>query len=246
MADLTVEDETRKSVLVVENLTVRYSNGAAAVQGVNLELKAKTIVAVLGRNGAGKTSLLRGVGGFLRSEHVSVEGRVRIGNSDICGRTPMKAHRHGVVSVPERDKVFPSLTVGEHFKLIAPNVERSEVTAGFTQLEKRWHSRAGLLSGGERQMLALAVAWLQRPRVLLIDEMSLGLAPVIVRELMRRLAEVTAALGTATMVVEQDASAALSVAEYVYLLDRGTIVWEGPSDSITADEMGRNYLGTRV
>jgi ABC-type branched-subunit amino acid transport system ATPase component len=237
-------EESPLPALSVADLRVRYQNGAEGVQGVSLHVRPHSTVAVLGRNGAGKTSLLRGISGFLKSERVSVSGSVTVGTAGIAGLPPAAARRRGIVMVAERDKVFPSLTVAEHFRMVAPSAPRDEAVAGFEVLERRWKSRAGLLSGGERQMLALAVAWLQRPAVLLIDEMSLGLAPIIVKSLMRKLREMTAATGVPTLIVEQDAATALQIADYVYLLDRGQVSWEGESTATSAEALGREYLGT--
>jgi ABC-type branched-subunit amino acid transport system ATPase component len=234
------------NALSVVDLRVRYQNGAEGIQGVSLRVPEHSTVAVLGRNGAGKTSLLRGISGFLRSEHVAVSGLATVGAANVAGMTPSGARRKGVVMVAERDKIFPSLTIAEHFRMIAPSVPKHEAIGGFDALERRWKSRAGLLSGGERQMLALAVAWLQHPTVLLVDELSLGLAPVIIKSLLRRLKEMTAETGIATLLVEQDAATALQVADYVYLLDRGKVVWEGESGSISPEVLGREYLGTML
>ena len=233
-------------ILRLQNVGVRYSNGAQAVEDVSMDVMPGSRTAVLGRNGAGKTSLLRGVAGFLRSEHVSVSGKVIVGDVDIAGGTPLEATKRGIAIVPEREKIFPSLTVAEHFRLIEPSSTPDSARLRFEALGRLWGSRAGLLSGGERQMLAIAMALLHRPKLLLIDEMSLGLAPVIVKSLMRHLEEITTASGVATLLVEQDATAALRVAEHVYLLDRGRIVWQGRSDETTSEELGRNYLGTKL
>jgi ABC-type branched-subunit amino acid transport system ATPase component len=177
---------------------------------------------------------------------VSVAGEVIVGDVDIAGGNPLAATRRGVAMVPEREKIFPSLTVAEHFRLIEPSSTAGSAGSKFEALARLWGSRAGLLSGGERQMLAIAMALLHRPKLLLIDEMSLGLAPVIVKSLMKHLDEMTTSSGVATVMVEQDATAALRVAERVYLLERGRIVWKGRSEETTSAELGHNYLGTKL
>jgi ABC-type branched-subunit amino acid transport system ATPase component len=231
--------------LAVRDLSVTYSNGAIGVNGASVDVRPGEIVAVLGRNGAGKTSLLTGIAGFLRSERVSVSGSVRVAGTEVRGASPMRANRSGVVLVPERDKIFPSLTVSENLELVRPKRPdgRFDLAARFPALKQRATSRAGMLSGGERQMLALAMAVSQRPRVLLVDELSLGLAPVVVKNLLSGLREMAEAMGLAVLIVEQDAAAAMRVADYLYVLDRGEIAWNGEARATSAAELGRRYLG---
>lgn len=231
--------------LVVRDLCVTYSNGAVGVNGVSIDVVAGQIAAVLGRNGAGKTSLLTGIAGFLRSERVSVSGSVRVAGAELSGASPMRAHRRGVVLVPERHKIFPSLTVSENLELVRPRQSGGhfDLAARFPALRDRTGSRAGMLSGGERQMLALAMAVSQKPRVLLVDELSLGLAPVVVKDLLTSLREMAEALSLPVLIVEQDATAATKVADYLYVLDRGQIAWKGEREAMSAAELGRRYLG---
>src|SRR5271163_871421 len=146
-------------LLEVEHLQVVYPNGARGVQDVSLTVREAEIVAVLGRNGAGKTSILRGIAGFLRSEHAAVAGRVALSGHDIGGSTPMRTFRRGVMLVPERDKVFSALTVADHLRLAAGRGAgrggAGKDPCAFSALDRLRESKAGLLSGGERQMLAL-------------------------------------------------------------------------------------------
>lgn len=241
--DVTAGGDGSRPLLQVDNLQVTYSNGARGVQNVSLVVREAEIVAVLGRNGAGKTSILRGIAGFLRSEHTAVAGRVSLSGQDISGATPMRTFRRGVMLVPERDKVFSALTVADHLRLAAGRGADKEPCA-FAALDRLRESKAGLLSGGERQMLALEVAWRNDPRLLLVDEASLGLAPIAVKSLMEQLRVIARERGTALIAVEQDASVALRLADRVYVIDHGETVWEGLSSQASAAGLARQYLGT--
>jgi len=231
-------------LLAVHNLAVTYANGAQGVRDISLTVHAAEIVTVLGRNGAGKTSLLRGIAGFLSSERVSVTGSAAVAGHDLAGVTPMRSFRHGVILVPERDKVFANLTVEEHLRLATRGRQPHTEPCAFPALDRLRTARAGLLSGGERQMLALEVAWRNDPRLLLVDEASLGLAPVAVKELMERLRVVARERGTALIAVEQDASVALRLADRAYVINHGEVVWEGTSAQTSAASLAREYLGT--
>jgi branched-chain amino acid transport system ATP-binding protein len=232
-----------RPLLEVEHLEVVYPNGARGVQDVSLTVRESEIVAVLGRNGAGKTSILRGIAGFLHSEHATVGGRVALSGDDISGSTPMRTFRRGVMLVPERDKVFSALTVADHLRL-ASRRDASKEPCAFPALDRLRPAKAGLLSGGERQMLALEVAWRNDPKLLLVDEASLGLAPIAVKSLMEQLRAVARERGTALIAVEQDASVALRLADRVYVIDHGGCVWEGLSSEASAAGLARQYLGT--
>jgi branched-chain amino acid transport system ATP-binding protein len=233
-----------RPLLEVEHLEVVYPNGARGVQDVSLTVHESEIVAVLGRNGAGKTSILRGIAGFLRSEHATVGGRVSLSGGDISGSTPMRTFRRGVMLVPERDKVFSALTVADHLRLATRRRDGGKDPCAFTALDRLRQAKAGLLSGGERQMLALEVAWRNDPKLLLVDEASLGLAPIAVKNLMEQLRVIARERGTALIAVEQDASVALRLADRVYVIDHGENVWEGLSSEASAAGLARQYLGT--
>jgi len=229
----------------VSGLSVTYRNGATGCHDVSFKVEPDEILAVLGRNGVGKTTLLRGIAGFRAVEGVHVHGQVALDGTQLS-RNPGKASKAGVVFVPERDKVFPSLTVQEHFRLVNVRGRDAIEPFGFPPLSNRWTSRAGLLSGGERQMLALAMAWAQHPKLLLVDELSLGLAPVIVGQLLQKLREMAERSHMSVILVDQDAVAALRVADSLLVLDHGEVVWRGASRDTTAAELGTHYLGTGV
>lgn len=240
-----MSERTTAAGLTVRDLRVVYPNGAIGVDGVSLDVRPGRITAVLGRNGAGKSSLLTGIAGFLRGERVAVTGSARLGGAEIAGLGPARSNRAGLVLVPERDKVFPSLKVGENLALVTPKgaAGLGDLAAAFPVIERRAGSPAGMLSGGERQMLALAMAMVQRPRALLVDELSLGLAPVIVKQLMAALRTMADELDLPVLLVEQDAVAAMKIADDLYVLDRGRIAWHGPAGETSAAELGRRYLG---
>jgi ABC-type branched-subunit amino acid transport system ATPase component len=227
----------------VDSFGVTYANGARAVAGFTLTAPAGTVVSVLGRNGAGKTSLLRGLAGFLPGERVKLTGSVKLDGVEIGGSGPENTYRRGVVLIPERDKVFASISVEEHCRLVGIRRPEDLPVTEFSNLAGRWKSRAGVLSGGERQMLALGLAWAHKPKVLLIDELSLGLAPVVTKSLLRLVRERTATMDCAVIVVEQDATSALEVADMVCVLDRGAIVWSGTTSETTAETLSEAYLG---
>jgi branched-chain amino acid transport system permease protein len=234
-----------RPLLRARGLSVRYPNGAIGLREADVTARAGEIVAVLGRNGAGKTTLLRAIGGFLASEHVSVHGEVAVAGTEICGKPPYASFRLGTVLVPERDKVFSRLTVEEHLRLASGRGSAADPLV-FTQLDRLMKSQAGLLSGGERQMLAMEMAWRSSPVLLLADEISLGLAPVVVRTVLNQVRATVKKRGVAAVIVEQDAAAALRVADTVYVVDRGEIRWHGPATATSPEEIAQRYLGASL
>ena len=239
-------------LLEVEQLEVVYQRVITAVQGVTLSLGPGEIVALLGPNGAGKSTTLRAVSGFLGADDARITaGRVRLDGAPVTGVPPHALARRGLVLVPERVKVFESLTVREN--LLASRaaagsrapVTLEQVLEYFPVLASRRGQLAGYLSGGERQMLAVAAALLCQPRALLVDELSLGLAPVIVQQLMEILGRLRAELGVAILLVEQNAAAALSVADRGYVIEHGRIVFAGSAARLAeSDDVREFYLGT--
>jgi branched-chain amino acid transport system ATP-binding protein len=228
--------------LEVRDLSVYYANSAVGVSHLNLTVAAGEVVAILGRNGAGKTTTLRGIAGFLRNERVTITGQILVGGNNIAGLRPMTTFRRGIVLVPERDKVFSKLTVEEHLRL-ASNKTSADRMLVFPALDRLRKSKAGLLSGGERQMLAMEVAWRSDPNLLMADEVSLGLAPVIVKSLLEQLRTTARERGSAVIVVEQDAAMALRIADRVYVINHGEVLWEGLPQETSPTKISQQYLG---
>jgi len=243
------------TLLRIEKLEVVYHRAITAVQGITLAVEPSHIVALMGTNGAGKTTTLRAISGFLGIDDARItEGAITFKGERIENRPPHQNTRRGVVLVPERDKVFPNLTVAEN--LIAP-VPRSSAAIErrrrealayefFPRLGELRNRIGGLLSGGERQMLALASGLACEPELLLVDELSLGLAPVLVEELMRRLAEIRRELHIAIVIVEQSATVALDIADYGYVLENGRIVLDGTAERLRRHpDIQEFYLGRK-
>ncbi len=240
-------------LLAVEGLQVAYHRTAVALHGVSLRVMPQTIVALLGNNGAGKTTTLRAISGFigLDDAHI-VTGSISFAGRRIENAPPHANTARGIVLVPERDKVFPNLTVAENLVVAASHragpAERRRLEAlvfqFFPALAALRPRLAGLLSGGERQMLALGSAMVCKPELLLVDELSLGLAPVAVEDLTRRVASIRQELGISILLVEQNAAVALAVADYGYVLENGRIALEGPAAELRGRrEIQESYLG---
>ena len=245
-ANRTAPSTTGHAILSVFGLTVRYAGAGVAVQDVSLEVRDGAILGILGRNGAGKSTLLKSIGGFPPSERVRLSGHVRIGETELSGRSPEFCTRHGVVLVPEQGKVFPALTVREHFALAGARGKAVTETlrkTGLTMLERRLDSYAASLSGGERQFLALSVAVLRQPRLLLVDEMSLGLAPIAVTEVGKAILRIREATGCAVILVEQSAPVAAAIADELAVLENGQVVWRGLPAELPADALETAYFG---
>jgi branched-chain amino acid transport system ATP-binding protein len=216
------------------------------LHGIDLTVDAGGVTALLGANGAGKTTTLRAVSGMVRTE-----GTIRLAKERIDGRATEEIARRGVAHVPDGRGTFMELTVEENFRLGAYVRKDREVASDFERmfgyfprLRQRWKQQAGTLSGGEQQMLAIARALLLRPRLLLLDEPSFGLAPLIVQEIFGIMRQVRAEQGVGILVVEQNAALALDFADRAYLLETGRIVVSGPAGEIRDDEqIRRSYLG---
>jgi branched-chain amino acid transport system ATP-binding protein len=235
--------------LVVEDLHAGY--GAVRVlEGVSLSVGHGEICAILGPNGAGKTTLLRALCGMVRGR-----GKVRLDGTALSGRSPDAVARLGVAHVPEGRGTFMPLTVEENLRLGAyARRERAAVQADldrvygyFPVLKERLKQAAGSLSGGEQQMLAIGRALMLRPRLLLLDEPSLGLAPMITRELFGIVQSINREERTTVVVVEQNAHLALDIAGQAHVLETGRIVLSGSAADIRADEqVAQSYLGYRI
>ncbi len=240
-------------LLELEQVEVVYHRVATAVQGVTLRVDHREIVALLGPNGAGKTTTLRAASGFLDADDARItDGRIRYRGEIVNGAPPHRLARRGLVLIPERDKVFESLTVAENLRAstrppfpgrrsIAPD----EIASYFPVLAERGRQLAGYLSGGELQMLALACGLSCQPDILLVDELSLGLAPLVVEQLMEILRRLRDELGLAILLVEQNAAAALAIADRGYVIENGRIAFEGTAAALAASpDVQEFYLGT--
>ena len=239
-------------LLEVDTLEVVYHRVATAVQGITLRVPERSIVTLLGPNGAGKTTTLRAISGFLEADDARItDGAVRYDGAHTTGWPVHRTARRGLVLVPEREKIFESLSVQENLQAARPgrragdrSLDAAQVFGYFPVLAERRRQLAGLLSGGERQMLAIGAALLCQPRVLLIDELSLGLAPLIVESLMAVLARLRDELGVTILLVEQNVGAALAIADHGYVIEHGRIVHEGTAAELRAHEDVREfYLG---
>ncbi len=234
------------SGLEIADLVVRYGR-TDAVRGISLAVPEGGIVSLIGANGAGKTTVMRAISGLVRPR----SGQIRLAGQDIVGWPAYRVAAAGLLQVPEGRQCFAELTVAENLQIGAYLVpERAEIArrqervlARFPRLRERLAQFAGSLSGGEQQMLAIGRALMGSPKLLLLDEPSMGLAPLFVDEIF----EIIAALkreGTTILLVEQNASAALEVADHAYVLETGRIVLSGPAADIAADPaIVRAYLG---
>ncbi|MBI2943081.1 MAG: ABC transporter ATP-binding protein [Candidatus Wallbacteria bacterium] len=234
------------SVLRVESLKASYGH-IEVLHGVTLEVRADELTCLIGANGAGKSTLLKAVTGLLR--HVS--GEMSWDGETLVGRPAPSIVSRGIVHVPEGRRIFPRMTVEENLRLgaflrrdragIAQDLERA--FALFPRLKERYGQVAGTLSGGEQQMVAIARGLMARPRLLLLDEPSLGLAPLLVQEIFRKLQEVHRE-GVGILLVEQNAFAALSIANRGYVMETGKLALGGPAGELLDDpRVQAAYLG---
>jgi branched-chain amino acid transport system ATP-binding protein len=239
-------------LLDVAHLAVRYGRAVQALRGVTLHVDDGAIVAVLGNNGAGKSTLLRTVSGTQKLHRAVIEGgTVRFDGRSVAGVDPGRIVSSGVVQVPEGRRIFGRLTVEENLRAGAFRqrdratraAARERVFELFPILAERRRQRAGLMSGGEQQMLAIARALMAGPRLLLLDEPSLGLAPKIVGQIADVIAEINEQ-GTSVLLVEQNAEMAMELASYAYVLELGRVSLEGTVDELRrTDAVQQLYLG---
>ena len=235
-------------LLAVEGLRLGYGR-ADVVHGIGLSVRRGSIVSLIGSNGAGKTTILRSLSGLMKPR----AGTVMFGDEapvDIAGEAAHRIARRGIVQVPEGRQVFANMTVAENLRLGAYHVPGPEaarrqqaVEARFPRLAERLRQQAGYLSGGEQQMLAMGRALMAEPVLLLLDEPSMGLAPLIVDEIFSIIASLRAE-GRTILLVEQNASAALAIADYAYVLETGRIRLQGRAAEIARNpEVTAAYLG---
>jgi branched-chain amino acid transport system ATP-binding protein len=239
-------------VLSIDGLHVTYGGAVQALRGISMEVPDGTVVAVLGSNGAGKSTLLRTISGTLRLHRGRIDaGSVRYGDTDLANRDAAQTVRLGLVQVPEGRRIFGRLTVEENLRAggmgnrdkAAKARARDRVYDLFPVLKERSSQRGGLLSGGEQQMLAIGRALMASPKLLLLDEPSLGLAPRIIGQIGEVVAEINRQ-GTSVLLVEQNATMALGVADLAYVLDVGEVSLSGSAAELArTDEVQRLYLG---
>jgi branched-chain amino acid transport system ATP-binding protein len=221
------------SALRLEGMSVRRG-GRLVVDDVSLEIPTGEVTALLGANGAGKSTLVLAVAGLLRAS----AGRVLLDDVDLTGRRPERVRAAGVAVVPEGRRLLPGLTVEDNMRVATYMLGRAEAKRGiqyalelFPELQKRWGATARTLSGGEQQMVVLAQALVSEPKVVLVDELSLGLAPVIVKRLVPTL-EAVAASGVGVLLIEQFAHVALGLAANAYVIEGGRIHYSGPAQTL--------------
>ncbi len=243
------------AVLEVQGLVAGYA-GVPVLHGVDLRVQSREVVALLGANGAGKTTSLLTISGLVRADGGTIEV---LGEPLVVGRRRAAAvwrqARRGVAHVPEDRGLFFDLTVAEHLRLARSGPRRgadavspvpdAQLHEWFPPLAGVWDRRVGLLSGGEQQMVALARAVVARPKLLLVDELSLGLAPIIVEGLLPVLRTIATETGAGVLVVEQHVPLVLDIADRAYVMVRGQIAHEGPADVLAAraDLLEASYLG---
>jgi len=233
-------------VLEVKDLRVHYGT-VEAVKGVSFEISERAIVSLIGANGAGKTTCLRALTGLVRPSG----GEVRFAQTSLVGLAPHQIVRLGIAHVPEGRRLFPKMTVLENLKMgafLRTSTAEMASTLGmiyehFPILRERGRQRAGSLSGGEQQMLAIARALMSRPKLLLLDEPSMGLSPIMTAEIGKVIRQINA-LDVSIILVEQNAMLALTLAGYGYVLETGSVVMQGQAQELLRDEgVKKAYLG---
>jgi branched-chain amino acid transport system ATP-binding protein len=231
-------------VLEIENVTAGYGD-TVVLRGVSLSVPDSKVVALLGPNGAGKTTLLRAASGLIKL----MSGRVTLAGEDVTGRRPFTMARKGLCHLPEGRGIFPSLTVRDNLVLQSPKgkegISIEKAVAAFPALGSRMKQLAGSLSGGEQQMLALVRTFVADPKIVVVDEASLGLAPLVVDRIFETLQHIADA-GVSVLLVEQYVTRALELADSAYLLNRGEIVFSGAADELAADEVFEQYFGIEI
>jgi branched-chain amino acid transport system ATP-binding protein len=231
-------------MLEVRNITAGYGD-VTVLWDVSLLAPTGSAVALLGPNGAGKTTLLRTICGLLKP----ASGQILLDGEDVTGLRMNQLSRRGVCLIPEGRGIFPSLTLKENLSLFAPRGKTKETfekaAASFPILGSRLNQTAGSLSGGEQQMLAIIRAYISNPSLVLVDEASIGLAPLVVDALFTFLSEV-AKQDTTLVIVEQYVTRALELADTVYLLNRGRVAFSGRSNELSGEEIFERYLGVEV
>jgi branched-chain amino acid transport system ATP-binding protein len=235
---------TNPPTLQLQNVTTGYGP-TTVLWDINLAVPPASVVALLGPNGAGKTTLLRAASGLIPLRH----GTLHMDGTNVTGQDMNHMARRGLCHIPEGRGIFPSLSVKDNLTLFSPKKREKEsleqAAATFPILGQRLHQTAGSLSGGEQQMLAVVRAYISNPRLVLVDEASMGLAPLIVDRIFEFLATI-AAQGTSLLLVEQYIYRALDLAHHVYLLSNGRIVYTGTPQDLEGQDIFERYLGVEA
>jgi branched-chain amino acid transport system ATP-binding protein len=243
-----------QSLLEVNNIEVVYNDIIQVLRGVSLKVSQRSIVALLGTNGAGKTTTLRAISGLLKPENGFIrDGYINFSGSNITNVLGTEVVKLGAIMVPEGRRVFKHLTVDENIRVGSTTRKdgASKIKADlrkmyehFPRLSKITNRLAGYCSGGEQQMIAIARALMAAPTMLMLDEPSLGLAPLLVKEIFENVETINRELGTTILVVEQNAKIALQVSDYAYIMESGKIVLEGPSKELKNNpDVKEFYMG---
>ena len=231
-------------ILSIDNLKVRYG-GIEAVKGISFDVEEGAIVTLIGANGAGKSSTLRTIAGLVKP----AEGNLVFRGDNITGKTPTEIVKKGITLVPEGRKIFPNLTVLENLRMGA-YLRNDDLTADlnwvfdlFPRLKERSWQAGGTLSGGEQQMLAVGRALMSKPQLIMMDEPSLGLAPIVVKGIFDIIKEINRQ-GVTVLLIEQNANMALKTADYAFVMETGSITLEGPGKELLVNEQVKKaYLG---
>jgi branched-chain amino acid transport system ATP-binding protein len=249
-----MEKSSSELLLEVNNIEVVYNDIIQVLRGVSLNVKKGGVVALLGTNGAGKTTTLRAISGLLKPENGFIrDGHIRFADSDITNVLGTQVVKLGAVMVPEGRRIFKHLTVAENIRVGsitrkdgASKIrdDNDQMYVLFPRLSKITNRLAGYCSGGEQQMIAIARALMAAPQMLMLDEPSLGLAPLLVKEIFENVQAINLKMGTTILVVEQNAKIALAVSDYAYIMESGKIVLEGPSDDLRNNpDVKEFYMG---
>jgi branched-chain amino acid transport system ATP-binding protein len=234
-------------MLKIENLVVNYG-AINAIKGISITVPDKSIVTLIGANGAGKSTTLRTISCIVKS----TSGKITYEDTDITNLLPYKVVKMGICQVPEGRLIFSNLTVKENLEMgayLRKDKQNFKKDLGFIftifpRLEERMKQPGGTLSGGEQQMLAISRALMSKPKLLLMDEPSLGIAPILVKTIFEKIVEINKTLGVTILLVEQNAHFALSIANYGYVLETGNIILEGPANELASNPQVRKaYLG---
>ena len=244
---LNSQPSTLNNLLTIDNLKASYGS-IRALHGVSLKVPEKSIVTLIGANGAGKSSTLRALSGLIKTK----AGTVTYNGEKITNLAPHKIVARGLCHVPEGRMIFPNLTIDENLRMGAFLRRDTKGIAAdmdyafsiFPRLLERRKQLAGTMSGGEQQMLAIARALLSKPKFLMLDEPSLGIAPLLVKSIFQKIVEINRTQGLTILLVEQNANLALEVSSYGYVLETGKVILEGPSAELKANpEVQAAYLG---